>query len=188
VDLLTVLLIAVGLAMDAFAVSLAVSAALGRVMPRQAFRLSFHFGLFQFLMPLVGFFSGGLLGSLFKAVDHWIALALLCWVGGGMLLSGIRGEERFSGENDPTRKGSLVMLSVATSIDALAVGFTLALLGVSIWTPAVIIGVVAALFTLLGIYLGARLGRIVGRSAELIGGLVLIGIGLRVLISHLTAG
>ena len=186
-DPLSVLGIAIALAMDAFAVSLAVSAALGSVKPRQAFRLSFHFGLFQFLMPLVGFFSGELLGRFIQAVDHWIAFGLLLWVGGGMLVSGIKGEERFSSDRDPTRKGSLVMLSVATSIDALAVGFSLSLMGVHIWMPAIVIGLVAALLTLTGLLVGAGLGRLVGRWAEIIGGLILIGIGLKVLFGDLAA-
>ena len=181
---ITLGLVAVGLAMDAFAVSIAAGLALAPVKPRQTARLAFHFGLFQFLMPLVGWAAGAQLEVCIAAVDHWIAFFLLSAIGGKMLweAGGSREDMR---NRDPSRGLMLVTLSIATSIDALAVGFSMACLSSRIFLPAVIIGVVAAAFSVLGVTLGERFGRYVGPWAERIGGLLLIGIGLRILIGHL---
>lgn len=179
-----VFMIAVGLAMDAFAVCVA-AAASGRAKGgRAAFRLSFHFGLFQFLMPVLGWFVGVETETYIAAGDHWVAFALLSWVGIRMILSGTGNSTEFQAR-DPSRGMTLVMLSVATSIDAFAVGFSLALLQISIWFPSVVIGVVTAFLSLLGVQLGGRLGTKFGKKTEVFGGLTLILIGLRILISHL---
>ncbi len=172
--------------MDAFAVAIVAGLTLATITPRHVFRLAFHFGLFQFLMPILGWFLGYGLNRQLAAYDHWLAFLLLAYVGGKMLWHACRGDspdEHF----DPTRGVHLIILSVATSIDALAVGFSLALLGVSVWGPAVIIGLVAAGLTTVGITFGSRLGNRVGRWAEAAGGTVLLLIGLRILVSHLTA-
>ena len=180
-----VMLVALGLAMDAFAVALAAGASGRAAGPRAAFRLSFHFGLFQFLMPIAGWFGGSLVAARIAAFDHWIAFGLLGFIGARLLRSGFAsGEEAKSG--DPSRGLSLLMLSVATSIDALAVGLSLAMLGVHILYPSVVIGIVAAAMTLAGLRLGNRLGMLFGRRMEIAGGLILIGIGVRILIEHLT--
>jgi putative Mn2+ efflux pump MntP len=183
--LFTIIGIAFGLAMDAFAVSLGASAALRRVSPRQYFRFGFHFGLFQFVMPVLGWLGGSTVASLAASFDHWVAFGLLAVVGGKMIREALADgmENRLRG--DPTRGWSLVALSVATSIDALAVGFSFALLAVDVWYPSVIIGVVAAGMTLLGMLLGGRLGHRFGRVMEVIGGLVLLAIGIRILWQHL---
>jgi putative Mn2+ efflux pump MntP len=183
-DLITTLAIALGLAMDAFAVSLAVGAILGTVSGRQTFRLSFHFGLFQFLMPLVGWLAGRSVSGLIASWDHYIAFGLLALIGGRMIFTARKQEER-AHRADPTRGATMVILSVATSIDALAVGLSLAMLRVSVWVPSVVIGLVAAAMTGVGIHLGRRAGAALGRWAEVAGGLVLIGIGARILIGHL---
>jgi manganese efflux pump family protein len=183
---LTLLGIAVGLAMDAFAVSIGVGLKLCTVDRRQTFRLSFHFGLFQALMPVVGWLAGLTLADLIEAVDHWIAFGLLAFIGGRMLYEAFRGEEGVAGMvKDPTRGTSLVVLSVATSIDALAVGLSLALLRIDIWYPAVVIGLVAAAFTFVGLRIGCRFGSLLGRRMEAVGGVILILIGFRILIEHL---
>ena len=180
-----ILLIAVGLAMDAFAVSLAAGAS-GRTRgPRAAFRLSFHFGLFQFLMPVLGWLIGYRIEPLVSAVDHWIALLLLGFVGVRMIRSGLGHSSGM--RSDPSKGLSLVTLSVATSIDALAVGFGLAMLSVNIWYPSVMIGVVTATLSLIGLNLGKRLGRSVGQRMEIVGGVILILIGLKILSEHLLA-
>ncbi len=172
--------------MDAFAVSIASSVVLRRVSPRQAFRMSFHFGLFQFLMPVLGWLAGYELVRWFSAYDHWVAFGLLLFIGGKMLYeSRRRGDEKMAAR-DPTRGMSLIILSVATSIDALAVGLSFAMLEVSVWYPAVIIGVVAACMTLIGLRLGARLGARFGRRMEIVGGLVLIAIGISILVDHMS--
>jgi putative Mn2+ efflux pump MntP len=183
VGLITTLGIALGLAMDAFAVSLAAGAILGRVSGRQTFRLSFHFGLFQFLMPVIGWLAGRTVSGLIAAYDHWIAFALLCFIGGRMIHTAWRGDAQ-AYRGDPTKGLTMVALSVATSIDALAVGLSLAMLRVTIWTPSVIIGLVAAAMTAIGMHLGSQAGSRLGRRVEALGGLTLIGIGLKILIEH----
>jgi len=186
--LLEVLGLAVALAMDAFAVSVGAALSLGTVTRRQAFRLSFHFGLFQFLMPLVGFWAGSTIVQWIREVDHWVAFGLLAVVGSRMLQEGWRGPEPGGTPQDPTRGRSLMVLSVATSIDALAVGLSLALIGVSIWYPAAVIGLVAAGFTLLGLRLGTFLGSAFGHRMAIFGGLILWAIGIRILAEHLGQG
>lgn len=185
-SLLDILFLAVGLAMDAFAVSIGV-AIQGHVKGlRPAFRLWFHFGLFQFLMPVTGWYLGIRLAQAIEAFDHWVAFILLAYVGGKMILSGLRGERNQTSPapSDPTRGWSLVGLSVATSIDALAVGFSLAMLQVNIWYPSVVIGLVTALLSFIGVELGNRLGRKIGHRAEIMGGAFLVLIGLRILFTH----
>ncbi len=183
---LTILGIAFGLAMDAFAVSVAAGLTLEQVTARHRFRLGFHFGLFQFLMPLLGWLAGKGIAAQVQAFDHWVAFGLLCLVGGKMIWESRATHEAPSvSRHDPTRGWSLVTLSVATSLDALAVGFSMAALGVSVWSASIIIGLVAGGMTVVGLGLGQRLGSGCGRWAERVGGLVLVGIGTKILVSHL---
>lgn len=179
--------IAAGLAMDALAVSIAGSIALKRVSGRQVFRFAFHFGLFQAMMPILGWLAGRSVAGLIQSWDHWVAFALLLLIGGKAVIEAIRGGDGLENGGDPTRGASLVMLSVATSIDALAVGLSFAMLGVSVWYPALVIGVVTAGLSALGMLIGSHLGSRFGRSAGFIGGLVLIGIGVKILVEHLAA-
>lgn len=180
-----ILLIAVGLALDAFAVSLGAGTTRFVNGPRPVFRLSFHFGLFQALMPVIGWLAGSSVERYIAPFDHWVAFALLAFVGARMIRSGLdpNGEPRAA---DPSRGGTLIMLAVATSIDALAIGLSLAVLRVDIIYPAVVIGLVAAGLSLVGLMTGNRLGRTFGKRMEVAGGLVLIAIGLRVVLSHIT--
>jgi putative Mn2+ efflux pump MntP len=182
--LLTTLGLAAALAMDAFAVSMCAGAALPRISGRHYFRLSFHFGLFQFMMPVLGWLAGSAIHNILSAFDHWIAFGLLFLVGGKMILESFRRPEAKI-HSDPTRGFSLLALSVATSIDALAVGLSLAFLSINIWWPSVIIGLVAALATATGLKIGDALGKAAGRRAELLGGLIIIAIGLKILTDHL---
>jgi putative Mn2+ efflux pump MntP len=176
--------IALSMAMDAFAVCLGVGAAKKNNGSRATFRLSFHFGFFQFLLPIVGWFAGLTVVQYIEAYDHWVAFGLLAFVGSRMIRSGLNGGEE-THKNDPSRGWNMVLLSVAVSIDALAIGFSLALINVDIWYPAVVIGVVTGLLSLLGLRLGNRLGRMFGKRMELIGGVVLILIGVRIVLMHL---
>ncbi|MBI3947953.1 MAG: manganese efflux pump [Armatimonadetes bacterium] len=171
--------------MDASAVALGVGFALKHLRFRPVFRLSFHFGLFQAVMPILGWAAGMSIERQIRAVDHWVAFALLVYVGINMIRSGLGDQEKGPLVKDPTRGSRLVMLSVATSIDALAVGLSLAMLRVRIWYPALLIGVVAAACTLIGLFLGARFGAALGRRMEVVGGLVLLGIGVRILCAHM---
>jgi putative Mn2+ efflux pump MntP len=179
--------IALGVAMDAFAVAIATSVALRRVRPRQVFRLSFHFGLFQALMPVLGWLLGRSFSLYIQAYDHWVAFALLAFIGGRALYevhndkSG--GKPKNAGK-DPTRGLNLVLLSVATSIDALAVGLAFSMLEMVIWLPVLIIGLVTAAMTVLGMHIGAAVGLRFSRRVEFAGGLILIGIGVKIVIDH----
>ncbi len=183
---LEILAIAVALAMDAFAVSVATGVVLGSPSRRQTFRLSWHFGLFQALMPVVGWAAGLTVQSAIASVDHWVAFGLLALIGGHMFHEGLGGGEGETRHAEPTRGWTLIMLSVATSLDALAVGLSLAMLGVDVWLPALIIGLVAAGFTATGIHLGAAMGRRLRLAAwaEIFGGVVLVGIGFKILLEH----
>ena len=177
------LALALGLAMDAFAVSIAAGIVIPRITLRTRLRLAFHLGLFQFLMPVVGWAAGLTVREHIEAYDHWIAFTLLAFVGGKMVIDAFGHED--SERDDPTRGWKLVVVSVATSIDALAVGLSLSMLGISIWTPAVVIGIVAGLMSALGIEIGRLASARFGSRMELLGGLVLIGIGVKILVEHL---
>lgn len=173
--------------MDAFAVSIAAGMSLPTLTGRHIFRLSFHFGLFQFLMPVIGWFLGTRLEGWIVNYDHWVAFALLALVGGHMLWEASSGrEERLA--SDPTRGLLMVTLSIATSIDAFAVGLSMAFLGIVAWTPSLVIGLVTGSLVAIGICSGHRLGGRLGKLAQVVGGLVLIGIGVRILLAHALAG
>lgn len=184
-DFITILFIAIALAMDAFAVAVTAGFQIEQLDIRHFFRLSWHFGLFQAVMPLIGWYSGITVIKIIERYDHWIAFLLLLWVGFGMIKGGLSDEDekKFI---DPTRGRRLVMLSVATSIDALAVGFSLAALKVSIIMPVIVIGVVALIFTAIGLVIGNSLSSSTktGAAAEIIGGVVLIAIGVKILYEH----
>jgi len=180
---LEILLVALGLAMDAAAVCLAAGACWPAPNRLGALRLALSFGFFQFAMPVLGWFVGSRFAGLIDAFDHWLAFALLGFVGARMIRSGLgRAPEC---PPDPSRGLILLSLSLATSIDALAVGLSLAFLGTRIWQPAAAIGVVTALLSFSAFHLGRRLGLALGRRMETAGGIVLIAIGLRILWTHL---
>ena len=171
--------------MDAFAVSIASSIIIGEVNKRHVFRLSFHFGLFQAMMPVIGWLAGRTVHEYISGVDHWLAFALLGFIGGKAIYESFSGDEDRQERGDPSKGFSLVLLSTATSIDALAVGLSFAVLNVTIWYPSLIIGVITGGLSMVGVLLGGRLGRRFGRRMEIVGGLVLIGIGIKILIDHL---
>lgn len=183
--LVTVFAMAVALAMDAFAVAVVSGLALDPLTGRHVFRLAFHFGLFQALMPVVGWAAGAAVHDRIAAYDHWIAFGLLAVVGGRMIVGALRGDDAPAVPRDPTSGWTLVMLSVATSIDALAVGLSLGMIGSDIVVPAAVIGLVAAALTAAGILLGRRVGAFWGKRVELVGGLVLVGIGAKIVLEHL---
>ena len=185
-NILEILLIAVGLAMDAFAVSIAAGTSGKLAGKRATFRLAFHFGLFQAMMPVLGWLAGIYVADLISAFDHWVAFGLLLFVGARMIVSSV-GSDTETFAKDPSKGASLVILSVATSIDALAVGLSLAMIRVNIWYPCVIIGLITALLSVIGIRAGKFFGRKLGPKMELIGGIILILIGLKILLTDLLA-
>lgn len=178
-----IVFIAIGLAMDAFAVS--VGAGTLEVMnnARSAVRLSFHFGLFQFFMPVIGWFLGTSVQYYIESIDHWVAFVLLAYIGIKMIHESFKKED--SKKENPSKGKNLVILSLATSIDALAVGFTFALLSVNIWYASATIGIITAALCAGGVWVGSRLGMRLGKIMEVVGGIILIVIGTKILIEHL---
>lgn len=184
-DWVLTLMIAVSLAMDCFAVSLGIGCSLPNCDKRAIFRVSFHFGFFQGGMTLLGWLVGSTILPYIEKFDHWVAFFLLAWIGIRMIREGLSKEtERMTG--DPTRGGTLVLLSIATSIDALGVGLSLSILQANIAFSSFMIGMVSLLFTVVGLKFGNRLNEKFGKRIEILGGLVLLVIGSRLLFSHLS--
>lgn len=186
-SVIEIAVLAVGLSMDAFAVAVAISAARGRVTTAQTLRLAAAFGLFQFVMPIIGWFAGKSVVGWISSYDHWVAFGLLAFIGGKMIYESFMEEnEEELEKDDPTKGLTLLTLSIATSIDALAVGLSFAMIGTKIVFPSALIGAICFSITAIGMKLGGRIGEIVGKRMELVGGLVLIGIGVKILAEHLS--
>ena len=189
-EFVTISLIGVGLAMDAFAVSVATGSVYQRMRVRHVLRLALFFGAFQAGMPLLGYLAGAALKARFVAFDHWIAFALLSLVGGKMIYEAVQIErvESSSAAGDPASLVVVLMLSVATSLDALAVGVTLSLVTHHVFLAAALIGAITFTISYLGCCLGRRLGHFFEKKIEVAGGLILIGIGLKIFVEHLLTG
>jgi putative Mn2+ efflux pump MntP len=182
-DLVTILLIAVGLAMDAFAVSIAKGMAISRQRRRFALLLGGFFGGFQMLMPAIGWVVGLSFKELIMGIDHWIAFGLLAFIGTKMIYDSTKKD---SEQNDESlRLHSILVLAVATSIDALMVGLSFAFLSTSILEPILVIGIVTFVLSVTGFFFGCGLGRVFGNKIKIVGGLILIAIGLRILLDHI---
>jgi putative Mn2+ efflux pump MntP len=182
--LLSLLLIALGLSADCFAVALSASITNPHHSLSQVGRVSVSFGLFQAAMPLIGWVVGRTIVSYIAPFDHWVAFGLLVFVGGRMLWESFH-REAHEKPVDVSRGLLLLTLSIATSIDALAVGLSFAFLEVNIWLAALVIGLTAAAVSAVGFVVGRRVGAVFGRRAELAGALILIGIGIRIVVTHL---
>jgi manganese efflux pump family protein len=185
VSFISILVVAIGLGMDAFSVAISIGAVSRKVSIAPVLRLSVSFGLFQFFMPIAGWLGGMTVADYIAGFDHWIAFALLLYIGGKMIHESFQCEEK-AHPNDPTKGLTLLMLSVATSIDALAVGLSLAFLKTPILYPSMIIGVVAFIMTALGMLFGEKLGKICGKRVEVVGGIILIVIGVKILFDHVS--
>lgn len=180
----TIFFIAVGLAMDTFAVSLGIGTA-GEIQSRRGkFRLAAHFGIFQSGMTALGWLAGGTIASYIQSFDHWIALGLLGYVGINLIRSGFKKDGK-AFKQDPSTGRTLVLLSFATSIDAFAVGLSISFLQVPIVLSVIVIGLISAILSIIGLFAGTRLGEAFGKKMEVLGGLILIGIGIQVVITHL---
>lgn len=183
-DLLSIVLIAFGLSADCFAVALSGSVSLKAISSTQILRTAFAFGAFQTIMPVLGWLAGRTIVEFMSGYDHWVAFVLLVIVGGRMIWETFRaGDDK--NIIDITRGVLLLTLAVATSIDALAIGLSFAFLSVNIVLACSIIGAVAFGITAAGFALGRKVGTLLGKYAEAIGGVILIGIGLRILLSHI---
>jgi len=185
--LVELLLIAVGLSMDAFAVSVCKGLAMRRVDMRYAVVMALFFGGFQAGMPVLGWLLGTQLIWLIEPIDHWVAFVLLAFVGGKMIQEALTGDDDAPTPEDHVRIDvkDLLILAVATSIDALAVGISFAALRVAIVLPALFIGVITFSLSLVGVWVGHAFGMRYEKPAEVVGGIVLILIGLKVLLEHL---
>jgi len=181
---LSILIIAIGLSADCFAVALSASVATKRFTFANFFRLPLAFGVFQAIMVVLGWLAGSAVLDFISAYDHWLAFALLVFIGGRMIW------ESFHKESDEEHKKytgwlTLLALSIATSIDSLAVGLSFAFLEVDIAVASATIGVTAFVITIIAQLIGNRVGALVGKRAEIIGGLILIAIGIKILLEHL---
>ena len=180
---ITILLIALGLAMDSFSVAIANGMATKTFQINKALKISAFFGFFQGFMPIIGWYAGVYIIDLISDYDHWVAFFLLAFIGSRMIYESIRKESNPLVSSLSIK--ILLILSVATSIDALAVGLSLSLMRISIMIPAVVTGVVTFSLSLLGVYLGGRFGRVLKNRVESLGGLILVAIGLKILFEHL---
>ena len=183
-DAITIIAIAFGLAMDAFAVSITSGITIKRLKINHALKIALFFGLFQAIMPLVGWLAGLSLRGFIAEIDHWIAFGLLSFIGCKMIYESIAVQSKEKQIN-PLNIYVLLMLSVATSIDALAVGVSFAFLKISIVTPAIVIGTITFILSFFGVFIGNRIGHFFENKIEIAGGLILIGIGVKILLEHL---
>jgi len=186
VSFVFILGIAAALAMDCFAVTLGMACGARGLTMKQAVRMAAYFGGFQFVMPVAGWYAGDRMFAFIQNFDHWVAFGLLALIGGRMIYESFEmSEEEKACRPDQTQGRRLLLLALATSIDALAVGLSLAALHTSLFYPAAVIGVVAFILTFGGVKIGPLFGRLAGRWAELLGAAVLLMIGIRVLVTHL---
>ena len=182
-DTLSIILIAIGLSMDSFAVSVTNGLTIRDLNVKRVLLISFSLAIFQAVMPLIGWFAGIGIEQYITEFDHWIAFVLLSFIGIKMIYEGLQKNDK---EKDSELKIlTLIGQSFATSIDAFAVGISFAFLNISIITPVFIIGFVTFIFSLIGLYLGKYFGKKIGKSVEVFGGIVLLGIGFKILIEHL---
>lgn len=184
-EFLSILAIAVGLSADCFAAALGSSISKKEHSPIDILRVASSFGLFQTLMAVLGWLAGRTVVEFIGKFDHWVAFILLAFVGGKMIWESFQGDHDEVKETDNTRGFPLLILSIATSLDSLAVGLSFAFLNVNLVVASLTIGIVAFLITATGFIIGRKSGELIGKRAELIGGIILIGIGLRILITHM---
>ncbi len=184
-EFITICGIGVGLAMDTFAIAIVSGGVYRQLHIKHALRMALFFGGFQAVMPLLGWFAGEKLSGFISSCDHWVAFALLAVIGGKMIHEAFKIEEVESKPQDPSNLAALLALSVATSIDALVVGITLTLITGSIFQAVLMIGAITFIISYIGWELGRRVGHFFENKIEILGGLILIAIGLKILLNHL---
>ena len=182
-ELFEIVVIGIGLAMDAFAVSVCKGLSMKKIEWRKAIIIALYFGIFQALMPVLGFFLGSAFSTFVKQVDHWIAFILLAIIGGNMIKESNDDEEEKRNSNIDVK--TMIGLAVATSIDALAVGVTFAFFEVNLLLAISIIGIITFVLSVIGVIIGNKFGDKFQNRAELAGGIILIIIGIKILIEHL---
>lgn len=184
-DIFTIIIIGIGLAMDAFSVSVTDGIILKKPRLSSAVKIALFFGGFQFLMPVLGYLLGSAFARYITAFDHWLAFCLLGFIGAKMIWEAFHEDDECNEIKNPLDNYTLFILAIATSIDALAVGITFATMSVSVIFASALIGIITFFICLLGVFLGSWFGNLLGNKAEITGGLVLIGIGIKILFEHL---
>ena len=184
-SIVEIILMAVALAMDALAVSISKGMTIKKLNAGHILKVGFYFGGFQALMPVVGYFIGKTFADVIKSFDHWVVFALLAGLGVHMIIGAFKDEEQ---HNSDFSHKTMLVLAIATSIDALAVGVSMSVMKSGLWVNVAIIGGITFIITAAGVCIGNKFGNKLGNKAELIGGFILIGVGLRVLIEHLVTG
>ncbi len=184
-DIISIIIIGIGLAMDCFAVSVSKGICAKKFFFWHTLRMAVLFGAFQALMPLIGYYAGISFASQMQSFDHWLAFILLGIIGGKMIYEGLKPHNPDCVTPNPFKLASLLPLALATSIDALATGVVFVTFPSSIWSAVTIIGITSFLFTFLGMYIGIHFGKKFHIKVEVVGGIILIGIGLKILIDHL---
>lgn len=185
-NILTIIIIALALSMDAFAVSIASGVTIRRLRIGHALTIASWFGIFQAVMPVIGWFGGTRLRDALSGADHWVVFGLLMFIGIKMIWEAFKIDP--IEKMDPLDVRVLFTLALATSLDALAAGISFALLGIPVITPVIIIGAVTFLISFAGVWIGGKGGNIFGKKMEIAAGIILIIIGIKVLMSHLLAG
>jgi putative Mn2+ efflux pump MntP len=185
-DFITIVAVAIGLSFDTFAVSLSYGVVQNKILFRQAVRLALILAIFQAGLMVTGFFLGSLISDIIKSADHWVALILLTFLGMRMIIEGLKNKEE-EAIKDYSKLLTLITMAVGTSIDAFAVGISFALLNIRIWYSAIIIGTVTFLASMTAIRIGKSAGARLGGKAELIGGIILILIGIKIFLEHVLA-
>ncbi len=180
---LEIVFIGIGLAMDAFAVSICKGLSMKKLDLKKAIIIALYFGIFQAIMPLIGYFLGINLQSFVTSIDHWIAFILLSFIGGNMIKESF--DDEIEKRNDKVDFKTMIILAIATSIDALAVGITFAFLNANIILSVTFIGIITFIISILGVKIGNKFGDKFQNKAELLGGIILILIGLKILLEHL---
>lgn len=181
--LVELIILSVGLAMDAFAVSICKGLAMKKMKWKNAIIIGLYFGIFQAIMPLIGYLLGVSFQSAITSIDHWVAFVLLVGIGANMIREAMSKEKE--GANDSIKIKDMLILAIATSIDALAIGITFAFLEVNITLAVSLIGIITFIISVIGVKIGNIFGDKYERKAELAGGIILIGLGIKILIEHL---
>ena len=181
--IIEIFLISIGLAMDAFSVSVCKGLSMNKLDAKKAIIIAIYFGVFQGIMPLIGYFLGTAFESLISEIDHWIAFSLLVFIGANMIGEAFASDNKTSNENVDFK--TMFILALATSIDALTIGVTFAFLDVNILLAATIIGVVTFSLSLMGVKIGNRFGSKYEAKAEILGGIILVFMGIKILVEHM---
>lgn len=185
-DFITIIAVALGLSFDTFAVSLSYGVVRWKILFRQAVRIALVLAIFQAGLLVIGYFLGSVVSDFFKAADHWIALVLFSFLGIRMVLEGIK-RKADREARDYSKTSTLLAVAVGTSIDAFAAGISFALLDIMIWSSGIIIGVVTFLASMTAIRIGKSAGQRLGQKVEIIGGIILLGIGVKIFLEHIFA-